>query len=151
MWCTFVPSIETWCFPLSCFSESIPYLPSFFPVSPTGDPMVQLPALCPYTGLDTDFHLVTEHHNFLSFQHSSSALCWKSDGYFSPPRPVYTSLYIRRSPKLMLDYVNPSRVGLRHTIWMNSLSLWIVLLSEVVIFVSHEINLDVKFRSSFSS
>lgn len=34
---------------------------------------------------------------------------------------------------------------------MNSLSLWIVLLSEVVIFVSHEINLDVKFRSSFSS
>lgn len=34
---------------------------------------------------------------------------------------------------------------------MNSLSLWIVLLSEVVILVSHEINLDVKFRSSFSS
>ena len=68
MWCVFFLSIQTWYLPLSWFSESIAYLPSFSPLSATSGTMVHLLSLCPYAGFDTDFfHVVNRPSSFLIF------------------------------------------------------------------------------------
>lgn len=86
MWCVFFLSIQTWHLPLSCFSESIAYLPSFSPLSATGGTMVHLLALCLYTGFDTAFfHVVNRPSSFLIFPTLTFCFMLKYWWIFQPP------------------------------------------------------------------